>query len=148
MCRLQNIVMRVWQTDRQTDGRTDDGQSYPYVSLCFVGDTSDTKMTDFYHIFESPDKGYFQTVVHLLYSVNCICYNLFDSIGKVRRCQFSMWLFDVILLWHHNCAFFWQVMWLWRHNEKVCLRVRCRAFGYQTIKDSGLKMDILGFTWK
>ena len=27
--------MRVWQTDRQTD----DGQSDPYVSLCFAGDT-------------------------------------------------------------------------------------------------------------
>ena len=42
-------------------------------------------MTDFYHIFESPDKGYFQTIVHLLYTVNRICYNLFNSIGKVRR---------------------------------------------------------------
>ena len=31
------------QTDRRTDGRTDrqtdDGQSDPYVSLCFAGDT-------------------------------------------------------------------------------------------------------------
>ena len=31
------------QTDRQTDGQTDrqtdDGQSDPYVSLCFAGDT-------------------------------------------------------------------------------------------------------------
>ena len=26
-------------TDRQTDGQTDDGQSDPYVSLCFAGDT-------------------------------------------------------------------------------------------------------------
>ena len=26
-------------TDGQTDGRTDDGQSDPYVSLCFAGDT-------------------------------------------------------------------------------------------------------------
>ena len=34
---------KVWQMDRQTDGRTDrqtdDGQSDPYVSLCFAGDT-------------------------------------------------------------------------------------------------------------
>ena len=27
------------RTDRQTDGQTDDGQSDPYVSLCFTGDT-------------------------------------------------------------------------------------------------------------
>ena len=27
------------RTDRQTDRRTDDGQSDPYVSLCFTGDT-------------------------------------------------------------------------------------------------------------
>ena len=26
-------------TDGQTDGQTDDGQSDPYVSLCFAGDT-------------------------------------------------------------------------------------------------------------
>ena len=30
MCRLRNIALRVWQTD---------GQSDPYVSLCFAGDT-------------------------------------------------------------------------------------------------------------
>ena len=33
MCRLRNIAMGVWQTD----GQTDDGQSDPYVSLCFAG---------------------------------------------------------------------------------------------------------------
>ena len=27
------------QTDGRTDRQTDDGQSDPYVSLCFVGDT-------------------------------------------------------------------------------------------------------------
>ena len=27
------------RTDKQTDGWTDDGQSDPYVSLCFAGDT-------------------------------------------------------------------------------------------------------------
>ena len=27
------------RTDGQTDGRTDDGQTDPYVSLCFAGDT-------------------------------------------------------------------------------------------------------------
>ena len=27
------------QTDGRTDGQTDDGQSDPYVSLCFAGDT-------------------------------------------------------------------------------------------------------------
>ena len=31
--------MHVSQTDGQTDRRTDDGQSDPYVSLCFAGDT-------------------------------------------------------------------------------------------------------------
>ena len=34
------------QTDRRTDKRTDDGQSDPYVSLCFAGDTkSASRMT-------------------------------------------------------------------------------------------------------
>ena len=41
---------KVWQTDRQTDGRTDrqtdDGQSDPYVSLCFAGDTIKRNKTD------------------------------------------------------------------------------------------------------
>ena len=65
-------------------------------------------MTAFHHIFESPDKGYFQTIVHLLYTVNCICYNLFNSIRQcqlynlpfrhIRELWLSMWLFDVILL--------------------------------------------------
>ena len=31
------------RTDRQTDRQTDDGQSDPYVSLCFAGDTGNTK---------------------------------------------------------------------------------------------------------
>ena len=46
MCRLRNITLESvtdGQTDRrtdgQTDGQTDDGQSDPYVSLCFAGDT-------------------------------------------------------------------------------------------------------------
>ena len=51
MCRLRNIALGVCQTDgqtdRRTDGRTDgrtdrqtdDGQSDPFVSLCFAGDT-------------------------------------------------------------------------------------------------------------
>ena len=32
------------QTDRQTEGQTDDGQSDPYVSLCFAGDTKMTHL--------------------------------------------------------------------------------------------------------
>ena len=41
MCRLQNIALEsvTEKCDRRTDGRTDDGQSDPYVSLCFAGDT-------------------------------------------------------------------------------------------------------------
>ena len=35
---LRNIALES-VTDGQTDGRTDDGQSDPYVSLCFAGDT-------------------------------------------------------------------------------------------------------------
>ena len=38
MCRLRNIALES-VTDGQTDGRTDNGQSDPYVSLCFAGDT-------------------------------------------------------------------------------------------------------------
>ena len=34
------------QTDGQIDGRTDDGQSDPYVSLCFAGDTK-SSMTQY-----------------------------------------------------------------------------------------------------
>ena len=30
-------------TDGQTEGQTDDGQSDPYVSLCFAGDTKMSK---------------------------------------------------------------------------------------------------------
>ena len=43
MCRLRNIAMRDYQEsviDGQTDGQTDDGQSYPYVTLCFACDTT------------------------------------------------------------------------------------------------------------
>ena len=41
MCRLQNITLEsvTEKCDRRTDRQTDDGQSYPYVSLCFAGDT-------------------------------------------------------------------------------------------------------------
>ena len=46
MCSLRNIAMESVtdgrtdrQTDGQTDGQTDDGQSDPYVPLCFAGDT-------------------------------------------------------------------------------------------------------------
>ena len=46
MCRLRNIAMRDYkesvttgQTHRQTDGRTDAGQSDPYVPLCSAGVT-------------------------------------------------------------------------------------------------------------
>ena len=40
MCRLRNIAMRDYQesvTTRQTDGQSD-----PYVPLCFAGDTINT----------------------------------------------------------------------------------------------------------
>ena len=33
------------RTDRRTDRRTDDGQSDPYVSLCFAGDTIKLQLT-------------------------------------------------------------------------------------------------------
>ena len=36
MCRLRNIAMRDYR-ESVTTGQTDVGQSYPYVSLCFVG---------------------------------------------------------------------------------------------------------------
>ena len=41
MCRLRNIALESVTCDRRTDRRTD-GQSDPYMSLCFAGDT---KMT-------------------------------------------------------------------------------------------------------
>ena len=45
MCRLRNIAMSDYQesvTTGRTDGQTDAGQSDPYVSLCFAGDTKTT----------------------------------------------------------------------------------------------------------
>ena len=43
MCRLRNIALESVTLESMTDGRTDrradDGQSDPYVSLCFAGDT-------------------------------------------------------------------------------------------------------------
>ena len=42
MCRLRNIAM---ECDRRTDRQTDDGQSDPYVSLCFTGDTKTQRLT-------------------------------------------------------------------------------------------------------
>ena len=39
MCRLRNIALESVTEKGVTDGRTDDGQSDPYVSLCFAGDT-------------------------------------------------------------------------------------------------------------
>ena len=56
MCRLRNIALESVtekcdrRTDRQTDGQmdrqTDDGQSDPYVSLCFAGDTKSNVHSD------------------------------------------------------------------------------------------------------
>ena len=48
----------------------------------------------------------------------------------------TIWLYGVILLWHHNkknCPTIWWAIWLWHRNEKVCKQVRCRAFGDQAI---------------
>ena len=41
MCRLRNIALEsvTEKCGRQTDRQTDNGQSDPYVSLCFAGDT-------------------------------------------------------------------------------------------------------------
>ena len=44
MCRLRNIAL-----ESVTDGRTDDGQSDPYVSLCFAGDTKKPCVTFWRH---------------------------------------------------------------------------------------------------
>ena len=60
MCRLQNIALKSVtdgrtdrqtdrQTDRRTDRQTDDGQSDPYVSLCFAGDTIKRGMIYWYY---------------------------------------------------------------------------------------------------
>ena len=46
MCRLRNIALES-VTDGQMDGQTDDGQSDPYVSLCFAGDTIKTQFCAF-----------------------------------------------------------------------------------------------------
>ena len=35
-CVACETALWVWQTDGQTDGQTEDGQSDPYVSLCFA----------------------------------------------------------------------------------------------------------------
>ena len=55
MCRLWNKAMRDYQesviteqTNTQTDRQTYTGQSYPYVPLCFAGDTKNEFMIQFY----------------------------------------------------------------------------------------------------
>ena len=67
MCRLQNIALESVtcdrRTDRQTDRQTDDGQSDPYGSLCFAGDTKSIKRnsltkTTFQHYFLMLHGGY------------------------------------------------------------------------------------------
>ena len=40
------------RTDRQTDGQTGDGQSDPYMSLCFAGDTKIAVMNINYTRYE------------------------------------------------------------------------------------------------
>ena len=50
MCRLRNIAMRNYQesvTTGQTHRQTVAGQSDPYVSLCFAGDTKTRQCFDF-----------------------------------------------------------------------------------------------------
>ena len=52
MRRLRNIALESVtekcdrRTDRQTDGQTDDGQSDPYVSLCFAGNTKTKRVCE------------------------------------------------------------------------------------------------------
>ena len=42
MCCLRNIALE--SVTEKCDRRTDDGQSDPYVSLCFTGDTKKVKI--------------------------------------------------------------------------------------------------------
>ena len=61
MCRLRNIAFESVtekcdrRTDRQTDGWTDDGQSDPFVSLCFAGDTKTAQLSSL-HMQERMNK--------------------------------------------------------------------------------------------
>ena len=37
---------------------------------------------------------------------------------QIQDMWLSMWLFDVILLWLHNCATIWSAILFWHHIEK------------------------------
>ena len=66
MCRLRNIAMRDFQesvTTGQTHGRTDAGQSDPYVPLCFAGDTKTTRLlSTCWSLFAIPRKSQVSSV--------------------------------------------------------------------------------------
>ena len=61
MCRLRNIALESVtekcdrRTDRKTDRQTDDGQSDPYESLCFAGDTKMNRSNSKCYGGEPPD---------------------------------------------------------------------------------------------
>ena len=66
----------------------------------------------------------------------------FCPLANLRTCCSSCGPFDVILLWHYDCAAIWRAIRLWRHNEKVCQQVRCRTFGETVLR---LTLDFKSF---
>ena len=78
MCRLRNMI--AIKCDRRTDRQTDDGQSDPYVPLCFAGDTKNYMSCVFTCI--SQLFTYLFTVVtvaevYIIYSSSCSFISLY-----------------------------------------------------------------------
>ena len=82
MCRLRNSYASV--TDRQTDRQTDAGQSDPYVSLCFAGDTK-IELCSLYLPGRSTQGSYVITGIQSLGTIKQV-HNLKCKRSGIHRC--------------------------------------------------------------
>ena len=114
-CVACETALRVWQTDGQTDRRTDgqtdrrtdgqtdrrtdDGQSDPYVSLCFAGHTKNAIFIDLFFIFTAI--SFSSYIVHLWPWVQCLISSYQYSIDD------TLWL-DAVKCWKKPFIYFKQ----------------------------------------
>ena len=94
------------RTDRQTDRQTDDGQSDPYVSICFAGDTKikkkiSIKLGHKVVIFYQTDKfkPRFSLVYLVLHETYYICLKMIEiwSMQSVNNKNISAYLRNSLL---------------------------------------------------
>ena len=86
MCRLRNIAMCDYQ-ESATTGQTDTGQSDPYVSICFAGDTK-----RFWHeIRKMPRLAglNFEFYQYFWDEIEDLFYNVVKHIYKKKKMSFS-----------------------------------------------------------